>query len=459
MSTTVAYNPILTPNEHQVLGTNQMVNQMVANFDDQGLGKTKQCYDTIADFIASKKCDLAIIVAKASLRENIVLEIKKDAQQLKVLGIAGTKKERLTKYRHLAHHVIVISYETLTSDISILLKLTELNKVLLAFDESHYLKNIKAQRTKAALSLSESCIKTLIFSGTPAPNGIKDMYSQLKILGLDVGEDLNEFKKMFPTPEALKEFLGGKFIRRKKETLKSLNLPGKNIHNIKIPLSDIERSSYNKIKNGVLDELSTRREINISNVLSKLLRLHQLASNPKLLLKDLNFNGSKIEKLIQVVTENVKNDKKIIIWTSYRENIFEIENILKEYKPLKLIGGMTRDERVSTASSFQNDPNRKILIATPACAREGFTLTAANVAVYLDRSFSLLDWAQSQDRIHRISQKSECHIICLQAENTIDEKIDQILDLKGDLQSYLLGDTVKPPKQTITYEELLKILS
>jgi SNF2 family DNA or RNA helicase len=51
----------------------------------------------------------------------------------------------------------------------------------------------------------------------------------------------------------------------------------------------------------------------------------------------------------------------------------------------------------------------KIMIANPSAAREGLTLTRANNAIYLDRNFNLVDYLQSQDIIHRISQTKETY--------------------------------------------------
>jgi len=73
---------------------------------------------------------------------------------------------------------------------------------------------------------------------------------------------------------------------------------------------------------------------------------------------------------------------------------------------------------------------RKLIFAVPAAAREGITLTAANHAVYLDRNFNLVDYIQSQDRIHRIGQDRPCTITKLVAENTVDEFVDEVLRRK-----------------------------
>ena len=81
------------------------------------------------------------------------------------------------------------------------------------------------------------------------------------------------------------------------------------------------------------------------------------------------------------------------------------------------------------------------MIANPAAAREGLTLTQARTAIYLDRTFKLVDFLQSQDRIHRLSQDNACEIVILNAQGTIDEFIDFSLAQKHRLAKYTQRDT------------------
>ena len=69
--------------------------------------------------------------------------------------------------------------------------------------------------------------------------------------------------------------------------------------------------------------------------------------------------------------------------------------------------------------AFRRDKTVRLMVANPAAAREGLTLTEANTAIYLDRTFNLVDFLQSQDRIHRMSQLNPCEIVLLIAENTM----------------------------------------
>jgi len=102
----------------------------------------------------------------------------------------------------------------------------------------------------------------------------------------------------------------------------------------------------------------------------------------------------------------------------------------------------------------------KVLIANPSAAKEGLTLTSANNAIYLDRSFKMDDYLQSQDRIHRIGQTKTCNIIKIIASNTIDEYTDEILEKKEIIAKYALGDVnhLVRKRNYLSKEDLIRIL-
>lgn len=125
-----------------------------------------------------------------------------------------------------------------------------------------------------------------------------------------------------------------------------------------------------------------------------------------------------------------------------------------------LFGEIPIDDRKKIVNNFQKQAENKIIIANPAAAKEGLTLTAANNAIYIDRNFNLVDYLQSQDRIHRISQIKTCKIIKIQAKDTIDEYIDEILYKKQKIAQFLQGDLEQIPdeKEFLTKSEILYIL-
>jgi SNF2 family DNA or RNA helicase len=113
----------------------------------------------------------------------------------------------------------------------------------------------------------------------------------------------------------------------------------------------------------------------------------------------------------------------------------------EHWKPVEIHGQIGNAERDAVVRSFRQDPATRLLIANPAAAREGLTLTEANVAIYLDRTFNLVDYLLSQDRIHRISQTQQCEIVLLIARETVDEFIDFTLEQKHRLARFAQSDT------------------
>jgi len=195
------------------------------------------------------------------------------------------------------------------------------------------------------------------------------------------------------------------------------------------------------------------------DLLKKLLRLAQLASNPKLIDQSYNEEPCKFPALYNLVEGIIANEQKVIIWSNFVDNIRTLNKKFQSYGSQMIFGDIPVDRRNIIVKRFRTDPNYKVLIANPAAAKEGLTLTSANNAIYLDRNFNLVDYLQSQDRIHRISQTKECNIIKLLARNTIDEYIDQILTRKQSLAAYIQGDLdFINLKNNYSKEELLELI-
>ncbi len=139
-----------------------------------------------------------------------------------------------------------------------------------------------------------------------------------------------------------------------------------------------------------------------------------------------------------------------------------LKNRYSDFKPLVIYGDVPIKERADIVKNFQESDRNKVLIANPSAAREGLTLTKANNAIYLDRNFNLVDYLQSQDRIHRISQEKECNIYKILASNSIDEYIDRVIDVKKDIAQFTQGDSESVSKGSLEFllnkSELLSIL-
>ena len=197
------------------------------------------------------------------------------------------------------------------------------------------------------------------------------------------------------------------------------------------------------------------------NILTRLIRLAQLASNPGLI--DLRYRETPakfaaLDKLLPAYLRNPSD--KVILWTSFVGNIPALQDRFAEFRPVTLYGEMDVKSRDAAVSAFKRDRHVRLLIANPAAAREGLTLTQARTAIYVDRTFNLVDFLQSQDRIHRLSQTKPCEIVLLTGEGTIDEFIDFSIAQKYRLACYTQRDSdeISPMDLALRKPDLLRAL-
>ena len=388
----------------------------------------------------------------------------------------GTKRQRGRTLLTFGHFYIV-NYETLIQETELISLLLKHKKFALVLDESHRIKNPKSKTTEAVMALRSLTTKRIIITGTPIANKPEDIWSQFFFLdgGLLLGNDYGTFKKQFKVDlkgthdmsifEASLKLLRDKIskvsIRRTKDILE---LPEKVYEDVFVELAPKQRVAYDTARDNLYYEISNadgeQIEEEIDNYLVKLLRLTQIASNPGLLDVEYDEEPQKFKILDEIVKEVIEKREKLIVWTTFTRNVRILKNRYKKFGAQMLFGEIPIAERNIIVQKFMDDDNYKVLIANPAAAKEGLTLTAANNAIYLDRNFKMDDYLQSQDRIHRISQTKKCKIIKLIAIDTIDEYTDEILEKKELIAKYALGDTEKISnmRDYLSKEDLLRIL-
>lgn len=463
--------------EYQKEAVKQMLGKHpVALFDEQGLGKSKIVIDTLCSDIKSDIIDGAIIVCKKTLLKTWENEIVKHSH-LSFTNLTGEKTSR-KKFFLTFSHFYLINYESLIQEEELINSLLSIRRLALVLDESHKIKNPDSNITKVIFRIKNNSAKRIIITGTPIANKPEDLWAQFMFLddgkllganfidfkkryGIDIGMGKNKINEL--NLEILRDKITSYSIRRTKKTA-GLKLPDKTYLKEYVELSGKQKDYYESLKNTLWLEIKDMDGKTIAdnseNILKKLLRLTQIASNPRLIDTYYQEDPIKFKHLDELIKKIIGKGEKVIIWSSFIGNITELKKRYKNYKALTLYGDMKIADRNKVVDWFQNDSDYKVLIANPSAAKEGLTLTSANNAIYIDRTFNSVDYLQSQDRIHRISQQKDCKIINLMAKNTIDEYIEEILAKKKSVAEFVQGDEdkIKLPKELLTKEDLLRIL-
>ena len=175
-------------------------------------------------------------------------------------------------------------------------------------------------------------------------------------------------------------------------------------------------------------------------VLKRMLRLVQVASNPRLIDTGYSADPGKLRYLLDIVAQIRRGGEKCIVWTSFTQNVDWLAQVLQQFGACRVHGKLAMSQRDSALARFKTDDNSNVLVATPGAAKEGLTLTTANHVIFYDRSFSLDDYLQAQDRIHRISQTKPCYVHNLIMVESIDEWVDSLLRAKELAAQLAQGD-------------------
>jgi SNF2 family DNA or RNA helicase len=459
------------PLPHQETGTRFLRDRRAAGlFDEQGLGKTRQVIDAIAADIEAAALDGALVICPNTLKTTWADEVKRFST-LRCAVFGSGRAARRSAFRHLRAQIYVINYESVAAELPALQALLRFKRIAVVLDESHRIKSVDAKVTKAVHALRRDAARRYILTGTPVANRPEDVWSQ--IFFLDDGASLGDFAQFrerycagdagYIRLEELRERIGAISLRREK--LGTVPLPLKTITRLPVPLAGAQAVMYETMRDelellvrGMNDEEFLAHA---ENLLARLVRLTQLASNPRLLDRSYRETPSKFAALDTLVEDALRDPvRKVLVWSSFVDNVRELARRYPAACPVQLHGEMDGAARDRAIRSFRTDPAVRMLVANPAAAREGLTLTEANVAIYVDRTFNLVDYLQSQDRIHRLSQTRDCEIVLLVAANTIDEFVDFSLAQKHRLARYTQGDCehIDPEDAALQKPDVLRAL-
>ncbi len=448
-----------------------------AIFHEQGLGKTKIALDLAIYWLSEKDIDTVLIVTKKGLVKNWEEETHIHSY-LKTKVLDNNRNSNYYVFNS-PTKLIITNFETISMELKRFKLFLKSRNVAVIIDESAKLKNPDSKLTKNFFELSPLFKKKIIMTGTPVANRPYDIWAQIFFLdgGKSLGDSFKEFKsksdltnklaKNSEKREEFENFISQIFTKINdfsiRETKKSANitLPEKKYINIWTMFSPGQKELYDKLREELILELKidNKKSIDdVSSVLKRILRLEQITSNPRMLNEDITYSSGKEQELDSLVKQIINRDEKVIIWTNYIYNVNYFCEKYKKYNAVKISGSISTNDRNNSIKEFKTG-NSKVLIATPQSAKEGLTLTVANNAIFYDRGFSLDDYLQAQDRIHRISQTKECNIYNIMIRGSIDEWIHRLLLSKEKAAALVQNDISKSEYKNVadySYEELIK---
>lgn len=443
--------------------------------DDQGLGKTKQIIDFVGCLEKTDTINKVLIVCGVnSLKYNWQSEISIHSDEKgwvlgtrfrKTTGKAyeGTTKNKLEDLDNLPDcRYIITNIETLRAGAEkisktkyhfpIAEKLQELCKngtiSVIAFDECHKSKEPTSLQSRAMINVTAKYMVAM--SGTPLMNNPLDLYFPMKWLGYE-NHSFYQFKQHYCTLggwggsqvvgyknlEEIRAMMDNIMLRRLKTEV--LDLPEK-IRKIEyVDMTPKQNQIYKEVYNGVLSDLQKIKFSN--NPLSMMIRLRQ-ATGWTGIISNTVQESAKMERMIELVQEIVASGQKAIIFSNWESMTEVAREKLKSYHPAYITGATKADERMKEVKRFQTDTNCKVIIGTIGAMGTGLTLTAAQNVIFLDSPWNMALKAQAEDRAHRIGTKGTVSVITLCCRDTIDERIEELVEKKGQIADALVDGKI-----------------
>lgn len=448
--------------------------------DDQGLGKTKEIIDIA---MCRKQTDglkhCLIICGINGNKYNWADEVKIHSREDSwILGtrftkrppikmIEGSTKDKMEDLNNIPHQFFwITNIETLRGGsfkekqgkrtvmrFPIAEKIQELCDKgiigMIAFDEAHKAKNPDSQQGKALLSIDCKGPK-IPMSGTFVLNNPLDLYLPLRWSGFEThsfyaykqhyckmggfgGKEIVGYKNL----DELRSMVSKVMLRRVKGDV--LDLPPK-VHTIEwVDAYPEQKSLYKDVRDQVRDNID---KVKVHpDPLSEMLRLRQVTGYPGILSSTVT-KSAKMDRMEELVEDEVSVGGKAIIFSNWSEMTNVIRHKLKKYNPAYITGEVGSVQRMEEKDRFQNDPNCKVMIGTIGALGTGFTLTAAQLVIFVDEPWNRGIKDQAEDRAHRIGTRGTVRVVTILTRDTVDEGVYNLVQKKGKMADLLVDGKV-----------------
>mgnify|MGYP002520847236 CR=1 FL=1 len=435
--------------------------------DDQGLGKTLQMIYLAESLYEQEKIDHCVIICGvASLRYNWANEIRKfSCLSYTILGQTFSKRGKVRKIgvkdrcedlkQGIKEFFIITNIETLQGrakdgkDFAKAFNTSKEKYNMIVLDEAHMCKSSTSKAAKSLLRLKSDY--KIALSGTIIENEPGDSYVALKwidaikcnkgmfdhlynVYGGFANKQVVGYKNL----ELLKDLIAHHSLRRKKDEV--LDLPKKNYIIEYVEMSPKQQELYDNIQQGIAEELDLLpkdKKLTIMEEITMNMRSRQVTAWPGILTTE-DIPSAKLDRLESLVEQIISQGDKVIIFSTFKSTLPEVLRRLERYNPIAVSGDTPDEELNVLKKEFEINPDKKVFIGTWQKIGTGFTMTAANYAIFIDTPWNNSKFEQCADRIYRIGQTKPVFIITLITKNTYDERVQELVEMKGISADYII---------------------
>lgn len=417
---------------------------------DMGLGKTKIGLDFAGSMLFHRKIGRVLVMAPLSALSVWEDEIEKNWDDSLGLVYATLRPESSALWKNA--QLILTNYDYAKRIIS---ELMEWAPDLVILDESHKIKNPYARQSKISHRLGAICTYAVCLTGTPIGNRPFDLWSQFRFLVPDLlddtfknfknryaagwtkgGYEVNKYRDM----KGLAKLVAPYVKSAKKEDY--LDLPPKNFIEVPVEMGERGRKLYKSMEKDFVAAVNESTSIVAPIVLAKLTKLSQISGGfirDTEEQKDHVIHRSKLE-VLDGICDDLKDagTERVVIFARFIWEIKEIQKLLAPSWVTYIISGDVDMNQRKLAQTMFNASGGAMICQTQT-GSGSLNLQAANYVIYYSLDYSYLNFAQSQDRIHRSGQTKPCFYYVLLSKGTLDRRIYKILESKRNVADDMMS--------------------
>lgn len=445
---------IYKPYEYQKAAGQWIIDKpKCALFMDMGLGKTVITLTAVQELIDQCEVMRALVVAPKKVAETTwSTEASKweHLRNLKVVRVLGTEKQRCLALSQKAD-VYVIGRD---SFVWLVGKYQgRLPFDTLVIDELTSFKSPKSERFKAMRIALPGFERVIGLTGTPAPNGLKDLWAQMYCIdqGARLGKSVTKYREAYfnthkwnnivvrcDVKRGCEEIIQGKIadISLSMQAKDYIQLPKMLIHTVSVQLSGKVMKAYNTFEREKVLEFASEHGKEPSNILANsaaglMNKLSQFA-NGAVYDEERQVHkvhDEKLERLAEII--EAANGENVLVFYQYRHDAERIKDKLKGYTVRTYQGEQDLND--------WNDKKIDVLLAHPASTAYGLNMQqGGHYIVWFGTGWNLEHYLQANARLHRQGQKHPVTVYKLLCAGTVDERAAAALEDKKSVQQGLL---------------------
>ena len=414
--------------------------------DEMGLGKTMQAITAVRLLLRRGEVRRILLVCPKPLVTNWQREFAMWAPEIPVAVIEGTQPQRHWRWQFPDAPVKIANYELLNRDLEFFADdLTSTNDDkpvfdLVILDESQRIKNRRSATSQAARSIKSR--RRWALTGTPVENSPEDLVGIFEFLSPGfLSPDLRP-RKMGRT---VRDYV----LRRTKDQV-LIDLPPKMFRDAELDLSPQQQAAYQMAENeGVVQLNSLGDQLAIQHVFELILRLKQIC----------NFDpasgvSSKFERLDADLEEVATSGRKALVFSQWVATLKTLKQRLQRFGVLEYHGGIPSRRRDATIKQFREDPNSHVMLLSYGAGSVGLNLQFAGYVFLYDRWWNPAVEDQAVNRVHRIGTTGPVTVSRFMMLDTIEERINSILEEKRELFETIFSGAASHGKLGLTQDEV-----